>query len=464
MIRSTWQEKFLKLRSEFPVFIFEKFDYGISERGIDISFSFNLSDRYRFTPTLFVPRRSFFLPDDVIRKNLPALAFNVGMVELISYWKAACPPTVIIRPSVLSASQVSWWKKLYFNGLGEFFYLNSISTDLDSFLQIEVDADQKLAFGPVQLSDRILIPVGGGKDSAVTLELLGNRERSIPLILNPRPASIESIRARGFAADDFFEIRRTIDPVLLTLNQQGFLNGHTPFSALLAFQTVLASHVTGYRHIALSNESSSNEPTIPGTSINHQYSKSFEFEKDFREYVSAWINPGINYFSFLRPLHELQIAKLFAGFPAYHKVFKSCNAGSKTDSWCCQCPKCLFTYLILSPFLKQEKLREIFGTNIFENGQLTGILDQLTGAASEKPFDCIGTIGEVNLAMNKFIRDSGSAEMTALPRHYMANGQFRADSEPAFRDALLHFSTNHFLLPEFESLLRKSIYGAADPE
>ena len=40
-----------------------------------------------------------------------------------------------------------------------------------------------------------------------------------------------------------------------------------------------------------------------------------------------------------------------------HKIFKSCNVGSKSIpwNWCCDCPKCLFVYIILSPFLTKEE-------------------------------------------------------------------------------------------------------------
>ena len=139
--------------------------------------------------------------------------------------------------------------------------------------------------------------------------------------------------------------KRTLDKNMLELNKKGYLNGHTPFSAIVAFSSIIAAYLNGLKFIALSNESSANESTIKDSYINHQYSKSYEFEKDFRHYESTFINFGVYYFSFLRPINELKIAMIFSRFKKYHPIFKSCNVGSKQDIWCCHCSKCLFVYI-----------------------------------------------------------------------------------------------------------------------
>jgi UDP-N-acetyl-alpha-D-muramoyl-L-alanyl-L-glutamate epimerase len=470
MARSSRQEHFLHLKEKFPFFIFEQQEYALTNRGLDITFTFNLADQHQFHPTLFIPRKACFLPDEKISDRLDLIVFNLGMIELVSYWKAACSPRVIIRPFGLAPEQVAWWKKLYFHGLGEFFYLNSLDVTVDNFMAIEVappvdNCIVETDHGPSQhMADSVIIPVGGGKDSAVTLELLGNRPGSIPLILNPRGASLETIFAKGFATDQFIEVRRTIDPQLLRLNDLGFLNGHTPFSAMLAFVTVLAAIVTGHRHIALSNESSANEATIEGTDINHQYSKSFQFESDFRRYVAEWISGDINYFSFLRPVNELQIARLFAQFPHYHSVFKSCNAGSKTNSWCGNCAKCLFTCIILSPFLDEARLTGIFGKNLLADESLKVYFDQLTGIADEKPFDCVGTIREVNLALCETIRRSNQAELPFLTDYYTNTQTYSFYNQFDFEAGLSHISGEHHLLPEFSEVLKNVVYTSSpDP-
>ncbi|NQV01577.1 MAG: hypothetical protein HQ542_02950, partial [Bacteroidia bacterium] len=418
MEKSNRHEKFLQLRDEYAFFAYEGYDYSYSEHGLDIRFYFNLADRIHFSPTTFIPHKEFFIPEEEIMDLLPNLVFHLGLIELISYWKAACPPQVIIKPHALSTDQITWWKKCWFNGLGEFFFLNSISTDIEHFLEVKVASEEQLE--PIQctLMPDVIVPVGGGKDSIATLEILGKNRGVTPLILNPRGANVHSIFMAGFANAGMIGINRNVDPLLLRLNEEGFLNGHTPFSALLAFITILCAVISGKKYIALSNESSANETTIPGLQVNHQYSKTFEFEKDFRNYVHTWISPEVDYFSFLRPLNEIQIAGLFTRYPKYFPVFKSCNVGSKTDSWCGTCAKCLFTCILLAPFLKPEQLMDIFHRDILNDSSLKPTFDQLIGKTPEKPFECVGTISEVNASLQKAILHYASEPLPALLQYY----------------------------------------------
>jgi len=457
MPKSSNQVKLTELSAEFPVFIYEEFTFSLEPEGLRAKFHFNLGNRYHFFPTLFVPRNNWAFADEIMKSILPSLVFHIGMMELISYWKAACPPKVIIKPSGLSREQIQWWKKLYFLGLGEFFYLNSLEADEQSFMKIEAGGDIFPSLAMPDMNAGVIIPVGGGKDSAVTLDLLKGSFDTMPLVLNSRGATSAIIEASGLSLSDALLINRTIDPLLFKLNARGFLNGHTPFSALLAFISLTAALLTGRKYIVLSNESSANEATVPGTKINHQYSKSIEFENDFRAYLSKYLTHNIEYFSFLRPLNELQIAWLFYRMPFYHKNFRSCNAGSKTGSWCGNCPKCLFTFIVLSPFIGIESLTAIFGKNLLDEPGLSAILLQFTGAADEKPFDCIGTIDEVNLALCEIIRARKGKGLPALLQIYMNSAEYNRYQDQDFMSSLKSYRPNN--LPEpFGSILKTALY------
>lgn len=363
----------------------------------------------------------------------------------------------MIKPYSLNEEQKEWWKRLYFNGLGEFFYLNSIQTNVDDFVKIISGSDDILKKVSINTTDSILIPIGGGKDSTVTLEMLSEYKKdNLLLILNPRKACTDTAFAAGYGEDKILTINRTIDPVLLKMNDEGFLNGHTPFSALLAFISLLASAISGKKHIVLSNESSANESTIEGSTINHQYSKSYEFEKDFREYYLKYITEDINYFSFLRPLSELQIAKLFTENTKYFPVFKSCNAGSKTDSWCGNCPKCLFTSIILLPFIEKEKINEIFGLDILDKMDLQHQFDQLIGLSETKPFECVGTIDEVNASLCESIKHR-TGKMPYLLEYYKTTPNYLKYRDENISSLLNAYNSKHFLLKKFEDILRKKI-------
>ena len=423
------QTKYESFRRTYPEFVYDCYHYDVQSDGLHIVFTFRIGDNILFTPTAFIPNRSF-LNFDQPKDILDILVFNIGMIELVSYWKCFCPPKVTVKCGTLSDSQIRFWKKIYFNGLGEFFYINGIHATIEDFIKIECPNEGFRVFGekgcrvfgikqtlkpfnlqtfkpsnPQTLNQaNYLVPIGGGKDSVVTLELLSNflagGKRPVPLIMNPRGATIGCIEAAGYSMEDVLVIHRSIHPRLLELNSQGCLNGHTPFSAMLAFYTLLASQLSGIPNIALSNESSANEATVADTGVNHQYSKSLEFENDFRSYVAENVSPQYNYFSFLRPLSELQIAMLFSRYGKYHPVFRSCNAGSKEDIWCGRCAKCLFAYIILSPFIPPQQLDTIFGKNMLDDPAMLQFFNELTGHAETKPFECVGTIDEVNTALS----------------------------------------------------------------
>jgi len=290
------------------------------------------------------------------------------------------------------------------------------------------------------------------------MELLnGSGADWLPMAINPGKATKAVINAANKRPEETIEFYREIDPQLIKLNQEGFLNGHTPFSALLAFYSLIAAYLSGRKDIILSNESSANEATVPGTNINHQYSKSLEFEKDFRDFVSGFISEEFNYFSFLRPISELQIAGLFAGMKNYHAGFRSCNVGSKTGSWCGHCPKCLFTFIILSPFLKPDELVEIFGKNLLEDLSLAHILEELTGIIEVKPFECIGTVDEVNLAFSVAKDMYPEDKMPALIRSYPQLVENKKISEEKFKDLLKSFNPGHFLTGPYFNILTAAI-------
>ena len=474
MKRTDNQSKFDALRREFSTFTFERQTVKRENGALSLAFDFNLDERYHFRPTLDIPARPFFDWDNIPEAQLQTLAFQIGMTELVSYWKIACPKRVVVKPYALTESQKAFWKKLYYNGLGEFLYLNSITVseaelmDLESLPQLPMSFQGgivrgKESMGSIQFREQTLVPIGGGKDSVVTLECLRHEMPVIPLIVNPRGATLNCVKTAGYNENEFIIINRTLDPTMLKLNAEGYLNGHTPFSALLAFISVLVAFGSRSKYIALSNENSANESTVPGTNINHQYSKSIEFESDFRNYVAENINDEVQYFSFLRPLSELQIAKLFSQCEAYHSVFRSCNAGSKTDSWCGKCPKCLFTWIILSPFLSREKLTAIFGKDLMADESLRPILEELNGTAAVKPFECVGTVEEVRACLKDAGISTGSMTAAAkVPEPVEGPAQKVKVPEPVegptVEEILSRFNTHHFLPTKFERILKSRLY------
>lgn len=450
---------YTELRKRCPEFIYHGYEIEESADRVGIVYDFEIPGLAAFHPTWEFPKRRGEERKFKENGTFQKLVFSLGMVELISYWKTACPPVVQVEAGSLTKEQCEWWKDLYFNGLGEFYYTNGIQENQQDFMEIRAlgagTAEPDMPLGAE--ADGYLIPVGGGKDSAVTLSLLeGEREKNRCYIINPRGATLKTVERAGYGEDQLVTVKRTLDKNMLELNRQGYLNGHTPYSAIVAFSATIAAYMRGVKYIALSNESSANESTVEGSTVNHQYSKSFRFEKAFHDYEAAYIGSGTYYFSMLRPLSEFQIARYFAKCRQFHDIFRSCNAGSKEDKWCGHCPKCLFVCLILSPFLSREEIIAIFGRDMLDDPDMLEDFRKLTGMEKEKPFECVGSRDEVNAAVSLTI-DKMEEEGQALPElfaYYRNSGLYRKD-DPENRRFFTYFDGENLLPPSCLALIKE---------
>lgn len=448
---------FINLRNKYKEFIYKGYKIEEDNNKIKIDYYFEIPNLSCFNPHIEIEKRNIKFRN-VNNDFVKNLAFNIGMIELISYWKCACPKKVIVKCGYLNQEQIKWFKKLYYYGLGEYRYINNIDVSMEEMLDIEVTPKEHiLNYEDSKKINSIgtLIPIGGGKDSCVTVELLKkDKDNNLCLLIGGKEPSIKCAEIAGYK-DKIIYVTRTIDKNLLELNKQGFLNGHTPFSSMLAFLSYLIAYLTGKKYVALSNESSANESNVEGKKINHQYSKSFEFEEDFRKYANKYLIANVEYFSILRPLNELQIAKLFSKNEKYHNVFRSCNVGSKKTpwEWCGSCPKCLFVYIILSPFLYKSNLVKIFKQDLFEKEEMLNTFIELCGYGKTKPFECVGTYEEVNYAISKTIQNLNKNELPYLLKYYEQNYKLVDTSI----DITKRYNAENNLPKEFDDILRKAI-------
>ena len=445
---------FGKLREEYPNFIYN--DYKITDLNdkLVIEYNFEIENLAKFNPRIEILKKEFNFKN-INSKMVKNIVFNIGMIESISYFKATCSPHFCIKCGKLDCFQENWFKKLFYLGLGEFRYINNIKVKKEELVEfismgekIEVEENQSVSSG-------IIIPVGGGKDSNVTLDLLKDYKKdSLVFLIGSKNVSLDCAKEAGYTDNQIIEIKRIIDKNLLDLNKKGFLNGHTPFSAIVAFISYLVSYLLDKKYIALSNEDSANESNVEGDNINHQYSKTIEFENDFREYANKYLKAKVEYFSMLRPISELQIAMLFSKIEKYHKIFKSCNVGSKSEPWvwCCDCPKCLFVFIILSPFLYKQRI-DIFGEDLFEKENLLKTFIELCGYSENKPFECVGTYDEIRFAVTKTIQnlELQKEELPYLLKYYKDN--FELSNE----NLLKFYNENNNVPEEFEKILKNKL-------
>ena len=455
--------EFKECREKYKEFWYNSYSSYEDEQSIYLEYEFEIPGLTKFNPKLRIDKKQLnfkSINTPIAQNNI----FNIGLIELISYWKCTCSPTVIIKCGYLNEEQINWWKKLYFYGLGELFYRNQINTNMQDFMQIECNGQEKQFIYDKTEDDYngYIVPIGGGKDSVVTLETLRtNKQNYYGLIINPKPVTLKCVKLAELDDNNIIEVYRKIDENLISLNQKGFINGHTPFSAMLAFVSYFIAYLLSKKYIALSNEVSSNESNIIGEKINHQYSKSFEFECDFEQYANKYLKAPVKYFSFLRPLNELQIAKIFSRCDKYHHTFKSCNVGSKEKEWkwCCNCAKCLFAFTILSPYLYKEKLISIFGTDMFENKELLNTFLELTGNKETKPFDCVGTFEEVNFAVSQTIQniEKNGKQLPYLLQYYKNNYEL---VDTINNDITKRYNEENNLTKEKNEMLRKEVFSS----
>lgn len=399
--------EYLDLTETYHTFSYNSYNYVIQDEKLELTFYYELQSDSQRIP--FIHRVFYYVKGNVAvsfeqLQKYENFIFHIGLVETINYYKLACPKTLLIQCGQLDDSQANWWKKLFFHGLGEFIYLNEMASLVsgNSFVKFvsSFEPDKKVRSSSFELTTSgHLIPIGGGKDSVVSLRVLQEtQEDNVCFVMSPPQAAYDCIEVAGYRG--FLEAKRVFDPLLIQMNKEGFLNGHVPFSAILAFISLFGAALLGKKYIPLSNERSANEPSVPGTTFNHQYSKSYEFESDFNQYVAEYLTPSIHYFSLLRPLYEIQIGEMFSKYTEFHEVYRSCNRGKSANTWCGSCPKCLFVYIILSPFLEKEQLEAQFGKNLFDDLSLIPIFEELIGIRETKPFECVGTVWEVRRALN----------------------------------------------------------------
>ncbi|MGH7053727.1 MAG: hypothetical protein ACREFA_07910, partial [Stellaceae bacterium] len=271
----------------------------------------------------------------------------------------------------------------------------------------------------------------------------------------------EPIRATIAVANlPHIRVLRRLDPQLFALNEQGARNGHVPITGILSAIALAAAVLHGGDAVVMSNEHSASAPNLvaDGVAVNHQYSKSLAFETDLADHLARHVSPNLAYFSFLRPLSEIEIARRFAQCPAYFGVFRSCNTAFRQDvaargrQWCGNCPKCRFVFLALAPFTAKPGLVAIFGRDLLDDADQTGGFAELCGLARHKPFECVGEVTESAAAL-AHLADDPAWQSGAVVRRLRERHPALRQSDGAVWRQLLATRHPHRLPARYRALL-----------
>jgi len=416
---------------KFDRFYFEWFEFDKVSLKARFFYSFDKIEKFveeiNFTTDLVKIRDDFY--DEIMNNFL----FSLSLAIWVSYYKAFPTKELVVESWFLTDEDKLFWQKFYRNWLWEFLYTNNLSPKwLFSFVNASERKYKKIEFTH---SEKSLLPIGWGKDSIVSAEILTKNNLDFTPIIFWKSDVIKENCLKVMWKDSIL-INRKIDENLFKLNEKGYYNWHVPITWIIAFVLYTTAYLYDFKYIILSNEKSANvgntkilvnsEKWIENNlewqkldnwqlvngnylEINHQYSKSLEFEQDLDNYVKRNLSDEITYFSLLRWMYEIKIADIFSKvWKKYFWVFSSCNnnfrikkeVSIKSWIWCNECPKCAFVYSILRPFITKEENLQIFWKELYEDEKLENTFRELLWISWIKPFECVWEEDEVIYAMN----------------------------------------------------------------
>lgn len=388
-------------RKAFETFRFTGRDIDAEGR---VSLRYALDDEIEFVEQIEIPVSKRVSAED--RDRVEGILALLHWIAGVSYYKTAIPDRVDSDP--VPGGVAALLEALYSEGLGEFAYTNELSAlPNPTFPRSEAST----AHPSSRQAKRILVPVGGGKDSAVAVEIAreSGNEFSLFSIGNAGPIA----RTAAVAGVPHFVARRKLDPQIGELNKAGALNGHIPITAIVSCVALLTASLHGFDAVAMANERSASAGNVSwgGIDVNHQFSKSLRAERLLRAALDE-LGVDVNYFSILRPASELAIARAFSRLTQYHEAFSSCNTNFRLDGsapsrkWCCDCPKCRFVFLVMAPFSEPAHLREVFGEDMLDDDSQFEGFALLAASGGIKPFECVGEEEESRVAMRMLAADS----------------------------------------------------------
>jgi hypothetical protein len=377
------------------------------------------------------------------------------LIAGVSYYKSIAP-TQIEAPA-LNAAERALLLAMYDEGLREFAYRNNLPVPLPVDLVERPGTAPTVTVDSPTVRDGALIPVGGGKDSALVADLVPD---GVLMAVNPKGAHQHLAEHLG---RPLLSVQRTLDPQLRELVAAGALNGHVPVTAINSAIAVALAVLIDRRDVLMGLERSASEPSLvipaeagrPEIEVNHQYSKSAEAEQLLR----AVFDPiGVRYLSLLRPMTELAIGRsvaqrgLASDIVSCNRAFTlwNENESSRTQRPCGDCAKCLFTALMLAPSLSPDQVREQFGRDLLDESDHLDPVRELWSA--EKPFDCVGERHESAAAV-ALLAELPQWKSQLIPKQLQAEAAQVLAEVGALPAQFLQIDSVEDLPPEYQQMI-----------
>ncbi len=400
-------------------YIFKFLSYYFDKPSLTGVFVYQGIDNIIFTEKIrFAPhpkaaegKRFNALDDKDLNKILDHAMFLAFMLIGTSYYKAHPTPFVHV-PKKLDVFQAEFFNNVFQEGLSQFAFENGlVRNNLAHFYPAAgFAAESALPYK----GDGILCLQSGGKDSLLVATMLAEQGKDF----TPWYVSAGQNNEHPAVIDQLFEqdlhkyasvATRSID--LEHLKESGGLNGHVPVTYINAALAVIQAILNNQNVVvtAIGQEGAEPAAYIGDMAINHQWSKTWEAELQFADYVKRYISEDIHVGSPIRKYTELRIAELFVQkcWQRYGYSFSSCNQANYKQatnnsqlSWCGNCAKCANSYLLFCPFLPPQSLQALFSdTDLLAKPSLTETFRGLLGIeGSMKPFECVGSFDELRYA------------------------------------------------------------------
>lgn len=392
MINSSQEN--LALRYRIPEFVYESFNFYRNADGVKAEYVYRLGE-YTFRPTVEIPTADI-RNDEIDDQFLSYLFFNFGIINGLHYYKLSIPPVFRIKAGYIDENQRIFFKKVFYGELVEFLYNNNLRVPYEDFVTFICEDESEHHPHSYHFETHFegnIIPIGGNKNSVVTLEALQPmHEQNLCFLYHyghddANVAATDCIKEAGYGLESVVDFNLSLDPQLAELGQQGFYNGRVSLSSCFAFAAYITAYLNKKQNIILSNSAFAGN--------NHQYTKSYDFETDFQNYIDHCFSPQIRYFSILRSMNEYGIFQKFIKHSLYFNIFGGCNNATEEKRWCGHCPRCLYNYIMLYPLVSHDKLEHIFGGDLLDDQRLLPSFTNLVTSGSSSPFDFIGAREEI---------------------------------------------------------------------
>ena len=382
------------------LFLFDSYEFDEAE--------FTARFRYQNNGHMFEEKISFSKAIDTFDRDVLDRALFLAFVLIgTSYYKTFPTRDVRLNVGAIDEWQARFFDTVYQEGLSQFAYENDLTRD--DLAHFVPNGKTQTAKRYTIVDDTPLVLQSGGKDSLLLAQLFedDNKAYSPWFLQNSEhhPAVLDTL------ASPLLSATRAIDlDNLAKARQNGALNGHVPVTFIVLSYALIQAILLGKNTVlaAIGKEGEEPHAIVGDLNITHQWSKTWQAEQLFAEYVQKYISPDFNIGSPLRGYSELRIAELFVNhaWERFGQKFSSCNRANYQQgganeqlSWCGECPKCANSYLLFAPFIGRSQLDVLFGKHLFAKLELRQTFKGLLGVDNTmKPFECIGEIDELRFA------------------------------------------------------------------